>query len=213
MIGKLSGILDSVQDNHLILDVNGVGYVVFCSSKTLAACHDTGGALSLLIDTHVREDHIHLYGFTSAAEQEWFRLLISVQGVGAKAAMNILTVCPPEQLGFAIAAGDKTAITKADGVGPKIATRLLTELKDKAAKIDLGTKPTGAQVTNNLAGSPPPHNDIGGVDQDAVSALINLGYQRGDAYAAVMQVKQANDNTKEIALPEMIRLALKELSG
>lgn len=205
MISKLSGLLDSVHENYLILDVQGVGYQVYASSSTLAQCTGTGEPLSLLIDTHVREDYIHLFGFRSAAEQQWFRLLISVQGVGAKAAMNILTACPPDQIGFAIAAGDKAAIQRAEGVGPKLAARILTELKDKAGKIDLQDKPKGVPVAAVS------NENSSGVDQDAVSALINLGYQRTDAYAAVMQVKQANDND-DLSVSDMIRLALKELS-
>lgn len=206
MISKLSGILDSVHENYLILDVQGVGYQVNASSSTLAQCTNIGEPLSLLIDTHVKEDYIKLFGFRGAAEQEWFRLLTSVQGVGAKAAMSILTACPPDQIGFAIAAGDKPAIQRADGVGPKLAARILTELKDKAGKIDLAAKPKGISVVASVA-----NEAVGGIDQDAVSALINLGYQRTDAYTAVMNVKQkANDN--EINLPDMIRLALQELS-
>lgn len=204
MIGKLTGILDSTALNSILLDVQGVGYLVNCSPRTLARCGAKGEALSLYIDTNVREDAITLYGFIDTAEQEWFRLLHSVQGVGPKAAMAILGVCPPDKLSFAIAAGDKAAITQADGVGPKLATRILTELKDKAAKIDLSAKPQGVVMAT-------PANEIGnGVEQDAVSALINLGYQRGDAYSAVMTVKQSNDN--ELALSDMIRLALQELA-
>ncbi len=207
MISKLSGILDSVHENYLILDVGGVGYQVYASSSTLAQCVGVGESLSLLIDTHVREDYIHLFGFRSAAEQAWFRLLISVQGVGAKAAMNILTACPPDQICFAIAAGDKAAIQRADGVGPKLAARLITELKDKAGKISPSIAPVnGGEVTVRNRGG-----ETTGVDQDAVSALINLGYQRTDAYTAVMQVKNANDNA-ELSVGEMIKLALKELS-
>lgn len=206
MISKLSGILDSVHENYLILDVQGVGYQVYCSSRTLSQCNNTAEPLSLLIDTHVREDHIHLFGFKTAAEQQWFRLLTTVQGVGAKAAMNILTACPPDQIGFAIAAGDKAAIQRADGVGPKLAARILTELKDKAGKIDLAAKPKGVAIpmaANESTG--------GGVEQDAVSALINLGYQRTDAYTAVMAVKtKANDNV--LSLSDMIKLSLQELS-
>ncbi len=205
MIGKLTGILDTSSLNSILLDVQGVGYLVNCSPRTLARCGAKGEALSLYIDTNVREDAITLYGFIDEAEQQWFRLLHSVQGVGPKAAMAILGVCPPDKLAFAIAAGDKPAITQADGVGPKLATRILTELKDKAGKIDLAAKPAGvpiAVVSNE---------NTGGVDQDAVSALVNLGYQRTDAYAAVMQVKQANDNN-DLSVGEMIKLALKELS-
>ena len=210
MISKLFGILDSVHDGFLILDVQGVGYQVYASSSTLAQCTGTGEPLSLLIDTHVKEDYIKLFGFRGAAEQEWFRLLTSVQGVGAKAAMSILTACPPDQIGFAIAAGDKPAIQRADGVGPKLAARILTELKDKAGKIDLAAKPKGVVVNA-------PSNEVGnvsGVEQDAVSALINLGYQRTDAYSAVMNVKTkaANDDKDPLNLSEMIRLSLQELS-
>lgn len=205
MISKLTGLLDSVAQDHLVLDVNGVGYQVFCSAKTLSQCHGIGEPLSLLIDTHVREDYIHLFGFKEASEQQWFRLLISVQGVGAKAAMNILTACPPDQIGFAIAAGDKAAVQRAEGVGPKLAARIITELKDKAGKIDLQAKPKGVAVVGELT-----NEQTSSADQDAVSALVNLGYQRTDAYAAVMQAKQkANDNA---SVEDVIKLALKELS-
>ena len=211
MISKLSGILDSVHDNFLILDVQGVGYQVYASSSTLAQCVGVGEPLSLLIDTHVKVDYIKLFGFRDVAEQEWFRLLTSVQGVGAKAAMAIMTACPPEQLGFAIAAGDKPAIQRADGVGPKLAARILTELKDKAGKIDL--KMNGQAQPKGVAMSAPANEVAGsGVEQDAVSALINLGYQRTDAYAAVMNVKSKAENDNELDLSEMIRLSLQELS-
>jgi Holliday junction DNA helicase RuvA len=207
MIGKLSGILDSASNNFLILDVGGVGYQIFCSNTTLSRCGQKGDTLSLLIDTHVAETFIHLYGFMSANEQQWYRLLTSVQGVGAKAGMAILATCPPEQLGFAIASGDKPAIQRADGVGPKLAARILTELKDKAAKIDLQVQPNGVAATAINA----PSNENTGADQDAVSALINLGYQRSDAYAAVTQARQKAENDN-ITVEDMIRLALQELS-
>lgn len=201
MIGKLSGIVDSFGQGYVILDVQGVGYKVNASQRTLGALGQKGEPAKLLIDTHVREDAITLFGFADALEQQWFRLLTSVQGVGAKVGMAILSVCPPERLGIIIAAQDKAAITQAEGVGPKLALRILTELKDKAGKIDIGpaAKP-GVQV---VAG-----NDSG-IDHDAVSALINLGYARADAYTAVMNAKsKANDN-----LQTLIREALKELSA
>lgn len=209
MIAKLSGILDSVSENALILDVNGVGYLVHASPRTLSRIGQPGDPVSLLIDTQVREDAFNLFGFMDAAEQEWFRLLTSVQGVGAKAGMAILGVTPPEQLGFAIASGDKTALTRADGVGPKLATRILTELKDKAGKIDL-------QVPRKLdpaalKGDVTVTSEEASVDSDAVSALVNLGYSRSDAYQAVLNAKQkSNDNTK---VGDLIRLALKELAS
>ena len=209
MIGKLSGIVDSVATDHLILDVQGVGYQVYCSPRTLGNAH-AAEPMSLLIDTHVREDHIHLYGFASAAEQQWFRSLTSVQGVGAKVGMAILGVCPPDKLGFIIAAQDKAAISQADGVGPKLAVRIVTELKDKAAKIDLSPAAAtkGAKVVSIDQPSAP-----ASVDNDAVSALVNLGYARADAYQAVMQAKtKANDNEAG-DIGAMIRLALKELSS
>ncbi len=208
MISKLSGILDSVHEGFLILDVQGVGYQVLCSTKTLSQCVGIGEPLSLLIDTNVREDHIHLYGFPDAAEQQWFRLLTSVQGVGAKAAMSILTINPPDQLGFAIAAGDKAAVQRADGVGPKIAARIITELKDKAGKIDLAAKPKGVQV---VASSSAPTEGMNNAEQDAVSALVNLGYQRTDAYSAVLQAKMKAENDN-LNIEDLIKLALKELS-
>lgn len=212
MIAKLSGLLDSVAQDSLIIDVGGVGYQVFASARTLSRAGDVGEAVSLLIDTHVREDHIHLFGFVDAAEQQWFRLLTSVQGVGAKAGLSILGATPPDQLGFAIAAGDQTALTRADGVGPKLATRILTELKDKAGKIDLTPKMSTA-TTRTQPGRVTESTSMPDVDHDAVSALINLGYAKTDAYAAVMQARQkANDNERG-DLQVLIRLALKELAS
>ena len=206
MIGKLSGIIDSFADNHAILNVNGVGYVVFASRRTLGRIGQPGDPATLLIDTHVREDHIHLYGFADANEQKWFRLLTSVQGVGAKVALSILTACPAERLGVIIASQDKGAITSADGVGPKLGVRILTELKDKAEQVEI-TAPSKGVKYKEIAGEPK------SIDQDAVSALVNLGYPRSDAYGAVMQARtKANDNEKE-NLQTIIRMALKELSA
>ncbi len=205
MIAKLTGIMDSAGQDYLILDVNGVGYQVFASGRTLSRMQK-GEPVSLLIDTHVREDHIHLYGFMDKTEQEWFRLLTSVQGVGAKVGMAILGTCPVDRLGFAIASGDAAFVRQADGVGPKLATRIVTELKDKAVKIDLAPPPPRAtgKVTK-LTEEAPPAN----IENDAVSALVNLGYGRADAYSAVLQVRdKANDN-----LTEILKLALKELAS
>lgn len=209
MIGKLSGIIDSLGTDYVLLDVSGVGYLVHCSPRTLQQAGQTGDAASFLIDTHVREDAINLYGFKDALEQQWFRLLTSVQGVGARVGMAILGACPPERLGFAIASGDKAALTQADGVGPKLALRILTELKDKAGKIDLssaikaeGTKMPSAQKEAAVS-----------VDNDAVSALVNLGYAKSDAFQAVLQAKQKANDNESASLSDLIRLALKELSA
>ena len=203
MIGKLSGRIDSVSGSHVILDVNGVGYVVACSARTLRNIGAVGEATSLRIETHVREDAINLFGFADTVEQDWFRLLTTVQGVGAKVALAILGTVSPEQLAQAIAAQDKTAMTQADGVGPKLALRLVTELKDKiptfmtsAVRLSSSSETANAALPPSLAG-------------DALSALINLGYRRAEAYAAVATVNQRNPAAK---LDELIRLSLAELS-
>lgn len=209
MIGKLSGIIDSFGTDYILLDVSGVCYLVHCSPRTLQQAGQAGDAASLLIDTHVREDAINLYGFKDAAEQQWFRLLTSVQGVGARVGMSILGACPPERLGFAIASGDKAAIQAADGVGPKLAIRIVTELKDKAGKIDFAIKPAKADTVQTHAKTSAPVS----VDHDAVSALVNLGYAKSDAFQAVLSAKQKANDNDNMSLPEMIRLALKELSA
>jgi Holliday junction DNA helicase RuvA len=211
MIGKLSGIIDSFGSDHILLDVSGVGYLVNCSSRTLQQSGEVGDALSLLIDTHVREDAINLYGFKDAAEQQWFRLLTSVQGVGARVGMAILGACPPERLGFAIASGDKAMLTQADGVGPKLALRIVTELKDKVGKMTLSLDPS--PLTREREGTRESGKGEGDFQTaDAVSALVNLGYAKADAFQAVLNAKQkANDN--DASLPELIKLALKELNG
>lgn len=206
MIGKLSGIIDSFGTDHMIVDVSGVGYVVFASGRTLSSVGQVGDIVSLLIQTQVREDAITLFGFSNAVEQQWFKLLTSVQGVGAKAGLSILSACPADQLAFVIASGDKASLTRADGVGPKIALRILTELKDKAAGFEISkdTKP----LTGKAQGAALTKSNV---DQDAVSALTNLGYAAADAYRAVMEAKgktQEQDN-----LQTLIRLALKELSA
>lgn len=204
MIGKLSGIIDTISGKTLILDVQGVGYLVQASARTMSRVGQKGEPAALLIETQVREDAITLFGFADAAEQQWFRLLTSVQGVGPKAALSILSACAPEKLSIAIAAQDKAVLTQADGVGPKLAVRILTELKDKAGQVDLSAMTKGKKY-QEIAGQA----ENSGIDQDAVSALINLGYARSDAYTAVMNARaRANDN-----LQTLIREALKELSA
>ncbi len=207
MIGKLSGIIDSFDTGHFILDVSGVGYLINASSRTLSSIGQVGDTASVLIITNVREDAITLYGFADAIEQQWFKLLTSVQGVGAKAGLSILAACPADQLAFIIASQDKASLTQADGVGPKLATRILTELKDKAGKIDMTTTADSPKAA--VSSSSP--TDL--VDQDAVSALTNLGYAASDAYRAVLAAKgKANDNEHD-NLQVLIRLALQELSA
>jgi Holliday junction DNA helicase RuvA len=205
MIAKLTGILDSAREGQAVIDVNGVGYLVFCSARTLASLPPRGQAASLAIETHVREDHIHLYGFANDAEREWFKLLTTVQGVGAKVGLAILSVLSPTEIAQAIVAGDRTAVARADGVGPKLAQRVVTELKDKAGSIGLshgmpiaatfGKPAEGAEEDAELA--------------DAVSALVNLGYKRVEAFGAVSNASRKLG--RKVAAADLIRAGLKEL--
>src|SRR6185437_8120478 len=162
--------------------VGGVGYLVFCSTRTIGRLPPPGAAARLLIETHVREDHIHLYGFADAAEREWFRRLTTVQGVGARLALAILSTTAPEQLTLSIQAQDKAALTRAEGVGPKLAARIVNELRDKISGIAAITAPAGLGPAA-LAGET-------GAAADAVSALVNLGYRRTEAFGAVAAAAQ-----------------------
>ena len=199
MIAMLAGIVDQAAADGVVLDVNGVGYLVFASARTLARVPPRGEAVRLLLETHVREDHIHLYGFADEAERGWFRLLTTVQGVGAKLALALLSVLPPEALATAIMAQDKAALARADGVGQKLAQRIANELKDKVGGIALGPAATSAPIA-----APP------GAAADAVSALINLGYSRSDAYSAVNQAAQRLG--AEARIDALIRAGLQELA-
>ncbi|NVK20436.1 MAG: Holliday junction branch migration protein RuvA [Methylocystaceae bacterium] len=204
MIAKLKGLIDSVGEDWIILDVNGVGYLVFASGKTLSKLPKAGEACALLIETHVREDHIHLYGFADAGERDWFKMLTTVQGVGAKVGLAILSALSAEEIIHAIAAQDKKALTRANGVGPKVATRILTELKDKADGLALSTVSESSSSTTNAPAA------FGGALAEAASALVNLGYGRSDALAAVSKANKALGGQGE--LNDLIRDALKELS-
>jgi Holliday junction DNA helicase RuvA len=209
MIGKLTGRVDTLGLDSAIIDVGGVGYIVACATPTLSRLTQ-GGPASLLIETRIRDEIMALYGFADAHERDWFRLLTTVQGVGAKVALAILAAVPPDRLVLAIASGDKVALTRADGVGPKLALRIVTELKDKAGTIGAGDVSSfaPAEGAGKAAGAGGPANSAA---QDAVSALVNLGYQRVDAFGAVAAaVKQLG---KEAALSDLIRLGLKELSS
>ncbi|WP_417317108.1 Holliday junction branch migration protein RuvA [Emcibacter sp.] len=209
MIAKLRGILDSSGEDWCVIDVNGVGYLVFCSSRTLNHLATMGETVSLLIDTHVREDHIHLYGFVSELERDWFRLLQTVQGVGAKVALAIQSVAGPDELTQSIAAQDKTTVSRASGVGPKVATRIVNELKDKVAKFAMAPVQLGAKGDGVAAAAAAPSEAAGDI-QDAVSALVHLGYKQADAYVAVSTV--ARELGEEADVKKLIRLGLKELS-
>jgi Holliday junction DNA helicase RuvA len=204
MIGKLKGILDSYGEDFVVVDVNGVGYVVHCSARTLQALPAPGEPVMLAIETHVREDQIRLFGFTADVEREWFRLLQTVQGVGTKVALAILGTLKPADLASAIAMRDKAMITRTPGVGPKVAERIVTELKDKApayTDVDPAVVRLSGAVDERRAPAPV---------ADAVSALVNLGYGQPQAAAAVAAAARAAGEGADTR--QLIRLGLKELS-
>lgn len=205
MIAKLTGVVDSLGDDWVIIDVGGVGYQVFCSGRTLGVLRP-GEAASLLIDTHVREDHIHLYGFRDGTERDWYKLLTTVQGVGSKVCLAILSTLSADQLTQAIASQDKAAISRAPGVGPKLAGRIASELKDKVAALALGPMavPKGAKIV-----STPETADAPGLTGDATSALVNLGYSPSDALGAVAHAQGKLGDGAD--LQALIRGALAEL--
>ncbi len=202
MIGKLRGTINSIGEDFVIVDVHGVGYVVNCSTRTLQNLPAAGEAATLAIETQVREDSIRLYGFLSEAERDWFRLLQTVQGVGAKVALTLLGVLSTSELGAAIARQDKTALARAPGVGPRLAARLVTELKDKAATVHAPAALAGLAPATAAAAAP--------AVQDAIAALISLDYSRQQAANAVAvacaELGEAAD------APALIRRSLKELA-
>jgi Holliday junction DNA helicase RuvA len=204
MIGKLKGLIDSYGEDFVIVDVNGVGYVVHCSGRTLQKLPRPGEAAALAIETQVREDSIKLFGFANETEREWFRLLQTVQGVGSKVALGILSILSPGELGTAIATQDKSMVSRASGVGPKLAARIVAELKDKAPAFG-----SVDPVIARLAGEDEEKSAPSAV-RDAISALVNLGYGRPQAAAAVAaSVKALGEGAETGAL---IRQGLKELA-
>jgi Holliday junction DNA helicase RuvA len=209
MIARLKGILDEIGLDWIVIDVAGVGYQVFCPARVIAALPGVGEPLSLHIETHVREDHIHLFGFASARERECFRMLTTVQGVGAKVGLGILGTLSVDDLTTAIVAEDKALLTRADGVGPRLAARLMTELKDKILSLNGEFAPSSAASAPAVAGA---DTEAAGdtVSADAVSALVNLGYGRAEAYSAVQRAAQAIGDASD--LDQLIPAALKELS-
>jgi len=204
MIGKLKGRVEEIDEDSVILDVGGVGYLVYCPSRVLQSLPGRGEAAELHIETMVREDMIRLYGFISRAEKTWFQLLMTVQGVGAKVALAALGVLSANEIANAIALGDAATITRAPGIGKRVAERIVSELKSKApsyASVDAGT----LAVAETAAAAAP--SAVG----DAVSALVNLGYAQPQASAAVAAaVKSAGEGADTATL---IRLGLKELSA
>jgi holliday junction DNA helicase RuvA len=204
MIGKLKGIIDCYGEDYIILDVNGVGYLVHCSARTLQELPATGQPATLSIETYVREDQIRLFGFMSDVEREWFRLLQTVQGVGAKVALAVLGTLKPADLASAIAMRDRAMVARTPGVGPKVAERIVTELKDKApayAGIDPAVIRLSGAVEDKRAPQPV---------ADAVSALVNLGYGQPQAASAVAAAARNAGERADAA--SLIRLGLKELA-
>jgi Holliday junction DNA helicase RuvA len=203
MIGKLRGIVDSVGKDWVVIDVGGVGYEVHCPARTLAKLPEIGHAVTLTIETHVREDAIKLFGFLSDAERSWFRLLQNVQGVGTRVALSVLGVLEPHELANAIALQDKVQVGRAPGVGPKVAQRIVSELRDKAPGLlatgDIGVRMAGAAGSRQASPL-----------SDAISALVNLGYSVSDASVAIASVADRLGETAKTE--ELIRQGLKELA-
>jgi holliday junction DNA helicase RuvA len=198
MIAQLTGRVDALSDGTCVIDVGGVGYLVQASSRTLSALPQPPTTAKVLIETHVREDAIVLYGFADSAERDWFRLLTTVQGVGGRVALAILSALAPRDLIGAIAAGDKASLTRAQGVGPRLAIRLLTELKDKT-----GAMPTSSGVSYTPIAAATPADD-------ALSALVNLGYRRIEAAPVVARVLERLG--EGATLDALIRDSLKDLA-
>jgi holliday junction DNA helicase RuvA len=198
MIAQLTGRIDQLAEGSCIVDVNGVGYLVHASTRTLAALPPPPATARVLVETHVREDAILLYGFLDPAERDWFRLLTTVQGVGAKVALSVLSALSARDLVSIIVSGDRVSLTRVSGVGPKLAVRLLTELRDKA-----GAMPSSPGIALPPLRAP-------GVAEDALSALLNLGYRRPEAQPAVARViERLGEGT---SLDAVIRETLKELA-
>ena len=204
MIGKLKGIIDTYGEDFIVLDVNGVGYLVQCSARTLQELPGVGQPTTLSIETYVREDQIRLFGFRTDVEREWLRLLQTVQGVGAKVALSVLGTLRPADLASAIAMRDRAMVARTPGVGPKVAERIVTELKDKApAFADLD--PAVIRLSGAIEDRRAPQPVV-----DAVSALVNLGYGQPQAAAAVAAAARSAGEGVDTA--RLIRLGLKELA-
>jgi Holliday junction DNA helicase RuvA len=199
MIAKLAGVVEQMEPDAAVIDVGGVGYLAFCSTRTIGRLPPPGSPARLLIETHVREDHIHLYGFIDAAERDWFRLLTTVQGVGARLALSLLSAVPPEKLGLAILAQDKPALAQAEGVGPRLAARIVNELRDKIGNL---VAPVSAPLSVPANGQ--------GATADAIAALENLGVGRTEALGAISAVARRLGN--EAGADVLIKAGLEELA-
>ena len=229
MIGKIRGRVDYTTKDYVLIDVNGVGYLVYCADYTLARLPNTGGMVALYTDLIVREDNLQLFGFLTVAELQWHKLLMTVQGVGAKAALAIVSALGVEGVGRALTLGDSTALKSASGVGPKLAQRIATELKDKAPALMARAMPEPNDIpapadnpANNSddvlveESAPAPKQDLGNslsqIKADSMSALVNLGYSQGDAAQAIMMALDTTDTDIKTA-QDLIKLTLKILSS
>jgi len=201
MIAKLNGVLDTFRENGAVINVGGVGYFIFASSRTLSALGDLGALVTVHVETHVREDHIHLFGFITEDERFWFQLLQTVQGVGAKAALAILSALSPNEVADSIIALDKLNLSRADGVGPKLAARIINELKDKSIIV-----PSSEIKSSQLTPS-----SFNSTFEDAISAMVNLGYSRVEAHKVATAV--GAENSSDITLDQLISASLRELGS
>lgn len=204
MIAQLTGRVEALEDGRCVIDVNGVGYLVHASTRTLASLPAPPEGARLLVETHVREDAIVLYGFIDPAEREWFRLLTTVQGVGGRVALSVLSALSPADLVAAIASGDRASLTRAPGVGARLAVRLLTELRDKA-----GAMPTAPGFAAVAVASPR------GAGEDAMSALVNLGYRRSEIQPVVARAMErlGEAATVDAVLRESLRELAQRVGG
>jgi Holliday junction DNA helicase RuvA len=198
LIARLTGRVDALEDGRCIVDVNGVGYLVYASTRTLSALPMPPEMARLLVETHVRDEAILLYGFIDSAERDWFRLLTTVQGVGGRVAQSVLSVLSPPDLTAAIAAGDRASLTRVPGIGARLAARLLTELRDKAGAVSAAAPIASGKVSTQ------------GMAEDTISALLNLGYRRQEVHSVVIQIMERAGPA--VTLDTVLRDSLRELA-
>ena len=223
MIASLTGILTLIGKSEIVLEVNGVGYLLHVSSKLITSLDEIGSELTLFTDLQIRDDKIVIYGFASSKDQNIFKLLQTVQGVGPRAALSILSTLNVDELILAISSGDKVMISRADGVGPKVAGRITTELVEKVSSlnnslfnnsISKNIPVTLQEKLNNNKNSD--SSDFSVVVEDIISALVNLGYSRSEVFSVVMKIKKdfsLNNKNKNFTVSQIVPIALKELSG
>ena len=223
MIASLSGILTLIGKSEIVLEVNGVGYLLNVSSKLITSLDEIGSELTLFTDLQIRDDKIVIYGFASSKDQNIFKLLQTVQGVGPRAALSILSTLNVDELILAISSGDKVMISRADGVGPKVAGRITTELVEKVSSlnnslfnnsISKNIPVTLQEKSNNNKNSD--SSDLSVEVEDIISALVNLGYSRSEVFSVVMKIKKdfsLNNKNKNFTVSQIVPIALKELSG